>query len=807
MHSLWTLAWANIRKTRSASITLTAIFFIAALLLNAGLLVLINYGGFFTELTDELHTSDGIYIMSRHLYSPQVVRYFEKNPQVTATEDIDCLIIEGFIKPKETEKSFFFVFFDMGQERNMSQWKFVDEPLEPSGVYPIYVPEVLKSIEGYQLGDELTITYRDVIAGKSYETGKDDEVEQRSALTFTVKGYVEDIYLSSTDTGVIGCYLPSEAYHDLAEKLNAPLYKAHITFADLDDIESFPIVESDLRELFFMNSTSLMAMPMTNILAAIDLPMLQTSRTMMATMISAMMVLFALVVVGVCLLVVYFRIVNNVEEEMLNIGALKSVGYTTRQIITSIGLQFLSLALVGSAVGIICSYALLPGIALIFEQQSGLMWVQGFDATISIGVWVVLLLITAAVVWLAARHVHGLTPVKALRGESHTRAYRKNRLPLHRSPLGLSSTLALKSILQNPRQSIMIFIIVTAVAFSGTFGVCMFYNSAIDSSAFAKVPGQEITNVIAVVNSAKSSSAVLNKISKMSEVRKAIHEEEVSLKLNGIDISAFVMEDFSQREASNIYEGRYPEQNGEMALAGLVAEKFGLQIGDNAQVEFDGREETFTIVGLSSGTFMGNAGNSIRAEDYFRFNPSFKMQMINIYLWDTVDTEAFITTLKGSFDNETFIDVLNFDVLMAEGMASYQSIVAALGIAMLVITAFVITLVLYFVISSTVVRKRHELGIYKANGYTTGQLMFQFTLECVVPVTAGAILGCVLGSLYTNSIMGLAFKSVGMMVTNFIIDPTWTIGFGLVTVAFSFALALLITWRIRYISAYALVTE
>ena len=39
------------------------------------------------------------------------------------------------------------------------------------------------------------------------------------------------------------------------------------------------------------------------------------------------------------------------------------------------------------------------------------------------------------------------------------------------------------------------------------------------------------------------------------------------------------------------------------------------------------------------------------------------------------------------------------------------------------------------------------------------------------------------------------------------VDPRWVIGFGLGTLLFSWLLSLLTTWRIRKISAYALVTE
>ena len=43
MKKLWMLAAANIKKNKSASVTLAVMFVVAALLLNAGLLVALNY--------------------------------------------------------------------------------------------------------------------------------------------------------------------------------------------------------------------------------------------------------------------------------------------------------------------------------------------------------------------------------------------------------------------------------------------------------------------------------------------------------------------------------------------------------------------------------------------------------------------------------------------------------------------------------------------------------------------------------------------------------------------------------------------
>jgi putative ABC transport system permease protein len=85
--------------------------------------------------------------------------------------------------------------------------------------------------------------------------------------------------------------------------------------------------------------------------------------------------------------------------------------------------------------------------------------------------------------------------------------------------------------------------------------------------------------------------------------------------------------------------------------------------------------------------------------------------------------------------------------------------------------------------------------------------MRQFSVGFMIPVIIGAIAGSALGAGYTNILMSLAMKGGGIMRANFLVQPFWIAGFCVATILFSYALSLLVTWRIRKISAYALVTE
>jgi putative ABC transport system permease protein len=787
-------AIANIRKTKSASITLVIMFVIAALLLNAGLLVVINYGSFFNNLKDELNPSNVYFALPDKIYTNEVKSFIDKNEHVKETQTNDGLLLNAKILSKGEEKSFPIMFSNMDEKREISKWKFVGEHL-PADDMSVYVPDIFKAVSGYQLNDKIELKYTE------------EETKEEKSITFTIKGYTEDIYFSSTDTGYISFYLPEDTYEMVKGILNKPEYLTHVVFTNVDDVKNVSVVESGIREILDLNSASLMAADPSTMMVVIDVELIELARCMMATMVSAMMVMFALIIVIVCLLVVRFRIVNSIEEDVMKIGSLKSVGYTSRQIILSVILQFSLIAGIGSIIGIALSYPALPAVSAVFEQQSGLKWEQGFDGTVSGVAFLILLLIVILIAFLAAHRISKLNPIHALRGETTVRKYKRNHLQLEKAFSNLPLALALKNVLQSMKQNVMIIFILIAVTFSGVFGVIMYYNTSIDTKAFAEVPGMEICNAIAVLNPEMDQMEAVKAIEDMEHVWKVQYLEEVKIKVEGTEAVTYVMDDYDKKETKLVYEGRYPKNKNEITLAGILAERLEKTIGDTVTLRFGEKEEQFKVVGLSNGSQMGGLNTSILADDYVRLNPNFKHQSLYIYLDKGTDAEKFVANLESRFDKSMLLSAVNFDKGMEEGMASYQKVVATMGIAMLVITLLVVTLVLYFVISSSVIRKKRELGIQKAIGFTTYQLMSQLSISFTIPIIIGVVTGTLLGAFYTNPLMSVSMKSAGIMKAGFIVDQYWVIAFGAATIVFSYLLSMLITWRIRKISAYALVTE
>lgn len=794
MKNLWMLAIANIRKTKSASITLVIMFIIAALLLNTGLLVAINYGSFFETLKTELSASDVYYIFPDALYSDEVQSYINDNEHIVQSQAHDMKWLGAHFNSNGKNIDRTVLFTNMDEERQISKWKFVGEHLPSEGM-SVYVPNIFQSVSGYELNDEIELKYTD------------EETGAEKSLTFTIKGFVEDVFFSATDTGLLSFYLSEDTYEKVDALLNSPMSNINVVFAKLDDFSNLKIVESEIREILDLNSSSLMGGDASSMFVALDVELMEMARCMMATMVSAFMVLFALIIVVVCLLVVRFRIVNSIEEDILKIGSLKSVGYTSRQIISSFLLQYLIISVLGCVIGIALTYLLLPSVSSVFEQQSGLRWEQGFDVLISSITFFTIMLFVVIITLIATRRIKKLSPTIALRGESSGLRYKKNYFPLKNTKGPLVISLAFKSILQNLKHNLMILVILIAVTFAGTFGVLMYYNAAVNTKAFAEVSGQEICDVLIALNNEMDQNYADETISKMDSVRKTQYLDEVKVKVNDMEISTQVMDSYKGRESNYVYEGRYPESNNEITMAGVLAERSDKSIGDTVTLNFGNNQDSFTVVGLSNGSLGMGLNATILTEDFKKLNPDFKQQSLYIYLDEGTNIPAFIEQLTSTLDKEQFYSVINFEKAMEDGMASYQGIVAAVGVVMLIITLMVVALVLYFLISSTIIREKRDLGIQKAIGFTTAQLMNQLSIKFTVPIIIGTIVGSFLGALYTNPLLSVAMKSMGIMKANFIVAPAWVVGFAIATIGFSYLLCLLVTWRIRKISAYELITE
>ena len=147
---------------------------------------------------------------------------------------------------------------------------------------------------------------------------------------------------------------------------------------------------------------------------------------------------------------------------------------------------------------------------------------------------------------------------------------------------------------------------------------------------------------------------------------------------------------------------------------------------------------------------MNGTDASITLDGMRRLNPDFKQTSLQIYLDKGADAGAITDTLQKEYKDRV-VSAINVDKVFKVGMGPYIDIILKIGIATMFVTIFVVLLVLYFIIDSSIIRRRRELGIQKAISFSTLQLMNQLSSSIVFPILTATALGCILGATRTNA--------------------------------------------------------
>jgi putative ABC transport system permease protein len=661
------------------------------------------------------------------------------------------------------------------------------EGAAPRTADEIVLPYLFRVGGGYRLGDSFDFSF----AGNAYH--------------YTISGFSEEIIFGSLNFQAYRLYLSQTGFAALAKRVT-PDTESILLSVWTTDAALSPRLDNDfVKEFFFEDSSSAITVFSINSTNIVDA---KIARTWMPSLVSAIIIVFSALIVLISLIVIRFRIHNGIEEGMTNIGALKAAGYTSSQIIGSYVLQFGSVCTLAVLLGTAASYVLLPAVSFVLEQQTALAWEQGFDAVISGVTCLAVLAVVMLVTLIATRRVRHLQPLEALRGGLSTHSFRRNHLPLESTAGPLPLILALKSALRNKGQVVMIILVVTVMSFTTVAGLSIYYNLGIDLRAFTQLVGGEVTDAAFLCKDGESAATLHDELATDDEVRKLLYyEESLRVTVEGELALTIVVDDYALFEnEALLYEGRYPLHDNEIALSALLAERFDTGIGQTVELLRGGARASYLICGLIQTFDNGGGACAITIEGYERIDSGYLPTQIYAYLEDpstTADLIRRVEDTNGALLNSS----VNFQELVTAQLGVYGSIFAAITIVILAVTMLVIIGVLYLVLRTTILRLRREIGIQKALGFTTLQIMNQLALCFLPAVTLGVVLGALLGVFGFNSVFVAMIRTMGIMNASLPapLDLTLIACVGLVAIAYG--ASLLIALGIRRIDPYRLIAE
>ena len=832
MKKALTIAIANIRKRKSAAVSMFVILMLLSALCTVGLSVIAGAKSDYEAGVERLHGLHSVFVMPQNVYLPSFEDIIQSDPYVKEYE-IGEVLFDGRLRilyGGELEQRVMILNAD--EQRNISACGIIAADDTIPRVSAVYLPAFAQKL-GFDIGSVFTIIYRN------------------EPIDLSVAGFFASSEYAQQNSAALKFFVPAACYEELKRRMGSSVWIA-VRFDDPHDSTAFNerfLSQIDVEIAFFADDSFVMDFDGT------------ASNALTPTMIFASILLvFALVIVLISILVTRFQVAAGIEESLHTIGVLKASGYTGGQIIAGYITEYGIVTAPAALLGVLLAIPPFAVIRSALEGISGNTWTLGANVPAGLAAAALVVLLLLSMVLHSCRKLRALPPVDALRGEAVSGSRRRNLFPLHRGPGGIHTRLGLKSVSAFAGRYAMVAMVLASATFVTILIAALYQNFVIDRAALIRMIGIELADVDLTVARHTDAAALAAELASLPEVRKTSMLDWRTFQIDGVSVMGFVSDDFALLETMRTHDGRFPRYDNEVALPRLLADRLGKRLGDSVRVKANGVTLDYIISGFFSTANNGGQMGVLALDGYRRLDPGYRRNNIHVYLNEGVTFEAFSDIVKTNYgvvnvyrsaENDRFtaakaraeekianyltyygIDsvayaviyrgemilhgsseayriekITDFNAWAETQVAVYGDMVRLLTQVVTAISLCIIALILIMTVRQIVARRRRDLGILKSVGFSTRQLTLQLLISFIPCAVPGVALGCTVGALLVNPAVTAMFTGTGVYNADVHIYPPAVVLIGLLTLLFTFAVVAVSATRIRRITVYELLSE
>lgn len=772
------LARSNIRKAKGQTVSIIILIFLAGLLLNLTLMLSSDYKRNFDRYSDKLNSEHATFVINRR---GEDLNYLIKKTVEEDKRTKEYRLDEMLYMNAEIDyngninNDFLALRKSVATSRNIGKYEITKESEIKDG---IYLPVLFEASKTYSIGDTIEIKLSD------------------SVVSYTVCGFYNNMMTGSFNCSMLSFLLTDNAYEKLEKQTSVE--ESTMLSVRLNNKKEAEQYEEKVR------SEILNEFPVN--IKSNNYNLISQSRYTTQLICSGIISAVAVLISAIALIVIASNVINYIGENMKNLGALKAIGYTSRQLIVSLLVQFLFIAFIASIVGIGISYCLFPGLNILLVSQTGIPYAIHFLLGPTILTIVIIGGIIALAVWLSARRLKKIEPIAALRRGIKTHNFKKNHIPLSKTKLPLNTALSFKTAIARKSQAITMIITMLALSLIIVFSSVMYKSFLVDMTpAINLLVGETADSTVGVkVEIEKEFIAAMENDSRVEKIYQ-MNSTEVS-NIGGYTLAATITDNTSKLNNQSLcYEGRLPKFDNEVAIGGKYAKENRLKIGDEMSLGSGGKQSKYIISGFTQSTnYLGKdcillrkGYEKIGTLDNISFNMNIKKD---------VDVNNFHDEIGKKFGN-SISSFSNLRSALDSSVSVYVSVITVIVVGVLLLCLIVIIFVLYLLVRTMLNSKKLDNGIMKSLGYTSRQLIFQTAASFMPIIIISTIVGLIIGSFAINPLMTIFLGGLGIMKSNFEIPFLFVTIAGITIVLFAFAYACLLSLKIKKIAPYELISH
>ncbi|MCR5507979.1 MAG: ABC transporter permease [Lachnospiraceae bacterium] len=592
-----------------------------------------------------------------------------------------------------------------------------------------------------------------------------------------VKGFNEDMfYCSSVNLGSYLTFVPRGLYNDLIFENSSSVAQQNKRFAlkitntarkrnmDVNEISDMMMNEFVDWDLKYVASHPEYPGTSFNFLPA---PLMKTATMIMPYIVVAIVLLFALIIFIIAVVIIDFSVKNFIMTNMKNTAIMEASGYTVNELVLILLTQLLLIAVIGSVSGVLTGAALIGRIGVIQLFLMGLSWNQpvfwGIAAIVVIGIC----LIITGITFLLGMDYKKTSVLEALRGGINAHNFKKNHFPFDTTGLPVPLTMALKETFGRFSSKIGIIFIAAVLTVSTTTGFGLIDTFFYDDEAVMNMGG-----FIAEDAEVSGDETMYNNLMTMSSVKYVYGDNHMAYEYtrgkSRQSITTRCFTDMENIHGGGLVEGRWPKHDNEVVLATNAAGRLHAEVGDVVMIKSGEKEDSYIVCGLNQ-TFnnMGMMGFMTEGGQE-RISPKFHEKTWSIKLKDGFSFKTFESEFKDIYPD---VDIVNVEEATKSTIGTIKGAMKGISMGIAVLTILITAFVEALVIRTQINREWRDLGVSKALGFTSSQLILQTTVSNLPGVVIGLILGLMASTASGTKLSIMIFGIFGFKRVDFSINP------------------------------------
>lgn len=604
----------------------------------------------------------------------------------------------------------------------------------------ISVPVSFKQLYHYKIGDNL------VMGGGKHK------------FTYQIASYFEDPYMGSSMIGIKTILVNKKSMQQL-QKTADLAGKSYLQSGKVLSIFKKDKESSDVQFEQKLNEETSYA---TYCWSTMSQKQATDYMLLLTNIFAGVLVVFVLVLLGAAMVVLSHNIRNGIEQNYENLGILKALGITSRDMQISMLVSYLTVAVVGTFLGIPIASLLVRTINKITMPATGLYVSSAISIPKSLLVCIGILLVTTIFTLWKTRKVVEITPIMAMR-EGIRAVHFSSRFRLPISKKGLGCSLAYRQFISAKKQYL------SAIFITGILMVFMILVSTIcnwieqDSNISDMFMAARV-DLSANYSDEKAKEQAEKIIKKYSDFE-TYHMSTQYVLLENLYTFCYVIDDPEQY--TSVYRGRTCKYENEIMVTQYIADEFKVNIGDRMEVKNGERKASYIISGIyeSSNDAGKNFAMSQKGLERLQLKNAEKKDTNKVetlyYVFSNQEKTAQMQKeLKKAFAKDKKTD---FD--FQEDNAQFAVIVSAVqGLTEIIylIGAIFVCITVILVCSKVFVREKQDFGIYKALGYDSHKLRIQLAIRFSIVALIGSLLGILVAYCVSDRVLGFLLSAVGI---------------------------------------------